>query len=849
MKNINLKKISNKIKYKENGEKRKTKNIVIIAVLILLISFVTLILIFALYVIIASPDFDKDKLYSQESTIIYYKDGVTELSKIGSENRTLVTYDDLPQVLVDAIVATEDSRFFQHKGLDVGRFMVASFGQLLGRKSSGGASTLTMQVVKKTYTNSEDSGIKGIIRKFTDIYMSVFKIESNYTKEEILEFYVNSLWFAGNGGNINYTGVAGVEEACQYFFGKSVTDLTLAEASIIAGMFQNPSTLNPYSYPERARARQKIVLTLMVNHGYITEEEKEAVLSIPIESLLVNKKDIKTTTYNQAVIDYVRSTVKTATGYDPFYTPMKIVTTIDPNVQDVLNKLENDELYEFPNKDMLEGMAITSTLDGSIVALSGGRNYTAQGYNWATQRHQPGSTAKILFDYGPYIEYLNGSPATLFLDEETTYTNGTSIKNADGTYMGLITMRTALVNSRNIPALRAFKAVYSENPNYIIDFVHSLGIDYGADLYESASIGGFEGISPIEMSAAYAAFGRGGYYIKPYVYTKVTLTETGKEFTYKYDKVKVMREETAFMITDMLVSASKAGVGGVKVADTDIAAKSGTTNVDRATAEQKGIPTSANRDAWNVTYSPEYSIALWLGYQKIDKDHYLTTAVGNRVRNAVMNAVGSRVYSKGKTFTQPSSVVNIEIEKETIPVQLPGEYTPSDLRAIELFRDGTEPTDVSIRFSILANPTNGKYTYDGTELKLSWNGVTTPEAINASYLQNYFNKYFDTSATKYYEQRIAYNESYVGTLGYDIYQKDNTGSLKYIGRTENLNYTINNPDSSINSYVIKSSYSIFTANQSTGLEIKINPIVDSNVTDLVDIPNTDSNKTADTGLE
>ena len=842
MKKINLSKLSNKIKYNDKGEARKTKDIIIAAILIALIAIVSLILVFALYIIIASPDFDKDKLYSKESTIIYYKDGVTELSRIGFENRTLVTYDDLPQVLVDAIIATEDSRFFQHKGLDVARFIKASFGQLLGRKSSGGASTLTMQVVKKTYTNEEDtSGLDGIIRKFTDIYMSVFKVESNYTKEEILEFYVNSLWFAGNGGNVNYTGVAGVEEASQYFFGKSVSDLTLAEASIIAGMFQNPSTRNPYLYPENTRARQKTVLTLMVNHGYITEEEKEAVLAIPIESLLVNKKEVKTTTYNQAVIDYVRNDVKAATGYDPFYTPMKIVTTIDPKVQDVLNKLEKDELYEFPNEDMLEGMAITSTIDGSIVALSGGRNYTAHAINWATQRHQPGSTAKILFDYGPYIEYLNGSPSTLFLDEETTYTNGTSIKNADGTYMGLITMRTALVNSRNIPALRAFKAVFKENPNYIIDFVHSLGIDYGAELYESASIGGFEGISPIELSAAYAAFGRGGYYIKPYIYTKVTLTETGEEFTYKYDKVKVMREETAYMITDMLMSAAEAGVGGVKVSGTTIAAKSGTTNVDRKTAEDKGIPTSANRDAWNVTYSPEYSIALWLGYEKIDKEHYLTTAIGNRVRNAVMNAVGSRVYSKDKTFTKPSGIISMEIEAETIPVQLPSSYTPADLRRTDLFRDGTEPTDVSTRFTGLANPTNGKYTYDGTELKLSWTGIATPDAINTNYLQDYFNKNFDTSATKYYEQRIAYNNNYVGTLGYNIYQKDASGILTDIGRVEETNYTIKNPLPNVVAYIIKSSYSIFTANQSSGLEIKVNPIVDSNVTDLVDIPNTDSN--------
>ena len=148
--------------------------------------------------------------------------------------------------------------------------------------------------------------------------------------------------------------------------------------------------------------------------------------------------------------------------------------------------------------------------DGSIVALSGGRNYTAKGTNRSVDiKRQPGSTAKILFDYGPYIEHLSGTSYNMLLDEPTTYSNGTPIKNANNSYMGLITMRSALVNSRNIPALLTFQKVYKEDPKYISDFVHSLGIDYGKDLYESASIGGFDGVSPLQMSAAYAEFGRG----------------------------------------------------------------------------------------------------------------------------------------------------------------------------------------------------------------------------------------------------------------------------------------------------------------------------------------------------
>lgn len=834
MKKIKLGKL--KIKKKESkakdpNKKHNVKSIVLSGLLICGIAVISIVLVFALYIIISSPDFDRDKLYAKESSVLYYKDGTTELARLGAEDRVLVTYDELPQVLVDAIVATEDSRFFQHKGMDVARFLKASFGQLLGNSSAGGASTITMQLVKQVYTDNTSSGIKGIIRKFTDIYMAVFKVESNYTKEEILEFYVNTMWFSGSS-SVNTAGIYGVELASQYYFGKSVSDLTLAEASIMAGMFQNPYRLNPYTNPEGVRDRQEIVLKLMVQHGYITEEEKDAVLEIPIESLVIERESSNGS--NQAVIDYIVNEVTEKTGMDPRNVPMEIVTTIDLEVQNVINQLETGELYEFPNDTIQEGIAITSTTDGSIVALSGGRNYTARGLNRADERRQPGSTAKPIFDYGPYIEYLNGAPSSLFLDEETTYSNGTSIKNSDGKYMGLITMRTALIESRNIPALKAFQAVYAENPDYISDFAHGLGIDYGSTLYESMSIGGFEGISPIEMSAAYATFGRGGYYIEPYSFTKATIVESGEVYEYKYEKERVMSEETAYLITDILVSAAENGVGGVSVSGTTIAAKSGTSNVDRDAAEAAGIPTSATRDAWNVTYSPEYAIALWVGYDRTTAENYLTVSVGNRVRAGVMKAVGSRVYSENQKFTVPSGIVTVEIEKETFPTQLASEYTPDNLRSTEVFKEGTEPTDTSTRFSKLEAPTNGDYSYDGTTLKLSWSAIKTPDAINTDYLQNYFNTYYDNHASKYYEQRLSYNNSYIGTLGYQIYKQETNGTLTYIGRTDSTNYILTPTDSGNVTYIIKSAYSIFTTNMSDGLEIKVNLGMDSNIDDIID---------------
>ena len=539
-----IKKTSSKKTNEQNEKKCLWKSILNI-VLVCAISFISLFLVFALYIVITSPDFEQTALYQKEPTILYDKNG-NEITRIGTKDSTVITYDELPEVLIDSLIATEDSRFFQHNGLDLVRFLKASFLQLLGSNSAGGASTLSMQVIKNTYTSHESQGLKGIIRKFTDIYMAVFKLEANYTKEEIIEFYLNSQWFA-NTGNINVSsGLWGVERASEWYFGKSAKDLNLAEASLIVGMFQNTRLYNPYKNPEGCRNRQTTVLNLLVRHGYITKEQKDAVLDIPIESMFVSHEKDEKTNSNQAFIDYTLSEVENKLEIDPTETSLKIYTTFDPDVQKVLEQVENGEIYEFPDEVVQEGIAITSTKDGSITALSGGRGYQAKGLNRATGiSRQPGSTAKPLMDYAMYIENISQSSYAMLLDEKTSYSNGASISNYDRDYDGLITMRYALEDSRNIPALLAFKEVYKLDPNLIKDFVHSVGINYGSELYESASIGGFNGVSPLELSAAYGSFARGGYYIEPYSYTKVINNETGDEYNYSYTKEQVMEESTA----------------------------------------------------------------------------------------------------------------------------------------------------------------------------------------------------------------------------------------------------------------------------------------------------------------
>ncbi len=841
------------IKFKRNKEnkpkkKKSIKNLVLSIFLIGGIALASLILAFALYIIITSPEFVPKKLYTKNATVIYANDGITEIARIGEKNAELVTYDELPQVFVDALVATEDSRFFQHNGFDAARFFKASLGQLKGNSDAGGASTLSMQVIKNTFNTNADgtidsSGIKGIIRKFTDIYMAVFKLESVYTKEEIIEFYVNSQWLGS--GSTNFESINGVEMGSQYFFGKSVSDLTLAEASLLVGIFNAPGSYNPYNHPEAASQRRSTVLSLMVRHGYITEEQKEFAESIPVESLLVDRSKEETTNQYQSFIDYLRWAVKEETGDDPYTVPMAIYTTLDVKKQDVLIDLEQGDLYKFKDDKIQYGLAITSVKDGSILALSPGRNYAPRGINRAVGKEyvnsdgkplgvseQPGSTAKPIFDYGPYLEYLHGSTGTLFLDQTWTFSNGTPVRNADYRHDGWVTMRRALIESKNIPAVQAFQQVQKEvGLDKIADFVHSLGIDYGENLYESAAIGGVNCASPLEFSAAYGAFARGGYFIEPYAFTKIVYLETDETYTHKVERTKVMSEQTAWMITDMLVSGGEANVGGsFRISGTDIAAKGGTTTIDKESADKLGIKDYTTPDHWNITYSPDYVIALWYGYDSL-LDGQVYTDGGAVARKAIMNAVAPKIYETNSRFkdslgsASDVGVVKVTVEKETYPTKLASAYTPSSLKVSEYYASGYEPSEESNRFSQLENPTKGKATLNGLTINLSWEAIDTPEAIDQTAIEKLFNDYYgrfyERYKSTYYQKRLEYNTNNIGTLGYEVSLVNNTTKQEVVlGYTQNTNFTysIINPQSSY-TFVVRSAYSIFKNNKSSGLKI------------------------------
>ena len=595
---------------------KKKRHIFLKIILSLIIICFLSALLFFDYIATNAPEFNPNKLYSKESTVLLYNDS-TEFARLGEENRELVKYEELPQVLIDAIISAEDSRFFEHNGFDLPRFIKASLGQLSGNSNAGGASTITMQLSKNFFTSTESRGVEGIIRKFTDIYMSIFKIEKNYTKEQILEYYVNAQYL----GAYSY----GVKQASLSYFGKSVSDLTLSESAMLAGLFNLPYTYDPYNDIEACEQRKNLVLDLMYRHGYINEEQRTDAKRITVESMLDTNKE-NNNKYQDFIDTLVEEVIK-ETGNNPYVVPMKIYTTLNPNVQETVNKIMNNS-KNFNDNVIQTGIAITSSDNGAILAIGAGRNKTGvRQYNYATMiKRHPGSTIKPFMDYGPLFEYKGATPTTTLADSPYTYSDGTPIYDADRGYRGIMTIKEALAQSRNIPALKAFQQV---DKKLISDYVHSFGIDYGANLYESASIGAFDGVDPLTMSAAYGAYARGGYYIEPYAYTKIIYRQTGIEFNRTIKRTKVCSEQTAKYINDILMYALEQGaIGKIDHAKTQVAVKTGTSTVGTAAIKQYKLSADATLDSWACLYSKEYSIAIWSGYDKISHQYYMKTMEG-----------------------------------------------------------------------------------------------------------------------------------------------------------------------------------------------------------------------------
>lgn len=809
---------SKKKSSKQNNKKvvKKSKKILVlkiflITILSLIIIGVIAVSVFFSMIVREAPDFNPQNLYTQESSLVYSSSG-NVIAKLGVEKREKITYDDLPQVLIDAIIATEDSTFFQHNGFNAARFLKASLSQIAGG-GGGGASTLTMQVSKNAYTSNVSSGFDGIKRKFTDIYLSIFKIEKAYTKEEILEFYVNSYYMGG--------GAYGVEQACQNYFGKSVSDINLSEAAMIAGIFQAPGYYDPYIYPENTEERRQIVLNLMVRHGYITNEEYDIVSKLTVDKILKKTKSDGSDDIDPRYKDFVDTViedVKSKTGFDPYNTPMIIYTTMDDGKQEYVTNLMNGTNFNWENEKVQAGIAVIDNNTGAIVAIGAGRNREGQrSYNYATMiNRQIGSTAKPLYDYAPLIEYNDASTYKLYADEPYTYSGGGAIKNWDSGYDGLITMREALRVSRNIPALKAFQE--NDNTN-VKNFVTNLGLHPESDLHEAHSIGAYNGESPLSLAAAYSAFANGGYYTIPYSFTKIIYRNTDEVYEYKPKTTKVMSEATAYMTADMLVTTSGWATGSSSVNGISYGSKTGTSNYSDDIMREYNLPSNAVNDLWVAGICRDYATAVWYGYDEIDSEFYNKGNGNTQLYKQLIKGV----FTGASSFTKPNSVVRVTVEKFS-PGNglLPSENTPDNMKITELYKAGTEPTKVSSTYKKLEDVTDVKWGLDGNKINLEWTGIKTPNPLSSEYLNSlYASSCRNVNACV--NTILSSNQSTLGNVVYQIYVKNNDGSLRLLHSTVNTNTQVSIPNTSDDTatYVIKTAYTNFTPATSNGVTVSI----------------------------
>ena len=676
------------------------------------------------YFVSGTPELDESLLKDPIASKIYDVNKKL-LSEEGIENREYVNYEDIPELVQDAVLATEDVRFYDHHGIDFYRLGAAVLSNVTNGFGSQGASTLTQQVVKRSYLTPD----KTIKRKVQEMWLSI-KLEQKYTKEEIFEMYVNKIFY-GNRAN-------GISTAAKTYYGKELKDLTLNEVAMLVGLPQSPSNYEPYGHPDKAKKRRDVVLHLMNKHGFISKEEMEKNQAVAIEKGLKDKDTSKTdTTPYDAFIDEVIEEVQSMGDYNVYTDGLEIYTTIDRDAQEYVYKLLNtNDVVQYPNEKLQAGITLLDTESGEIRAIGGGRNTTVKrGFNYATEaKRSPGSTIKPIIDYGPAVEYLNWSTYQPIIDEPYQYTNGTPIKNAGGTYKGQVTAREALARSLNIPALKTYQAVEEYGEGKGREFAEKLGVPID-NVNESASIGSMDsGISSMELAGAYSAFGNNGIYNKPHTVTKIVLRDK-TAIKQKVESKAVMKESTAFIISDMLKSVINEDYGtGIraKVPGLPMAGKTGSTNF---TAEEKaanGIPADGVRDSWMGAYTTNYTVGVWAGYdnKKGEKLDYVGSSSQRIPKEIIKNLM--QYVSKNKEtkdFKQPNSVVKVQVVKGSNPAVLANSYTPSNRITNEYYVKGHEPTQVTKEYAKLAAPQGltGAYNQELNEINLNWSYPTQDE--------------------------------------------------------------------------------------------------------------------------
>lgn len=663
-----------------------------IAVVILTLFLVACISVFFVLVnIINDPEgmrFSQDGLSTLSNSRIYDGSG-NLIFEFGNEIREDVEYEQIPQSVVDAFLSIEDSRYFTHNGFDLPRFVASAITNLRNGDLGQGGSTLTMQMIDNAFTkNQEDkiesetgkglSSLDKIKLKIQEIYLSLIA-EQSVSKEDIFEYYVNRIWF-GSGYNTR-----GIQKAANYFFGKDVSELNLGESAFLAGIVNAPVTYNPlyalndssFDYLKAATQRRNTALRLMLQHGYITQEEYDLEVATDL-TFAFDLQQIITTDPNDAYIQQTIDECRTLTGQDPSIIPMDIYTALNQDVQKVSDGICNGTItgdngeISFPNDGFNVGFGIINNENGEIVAVGPGRYYHSDApikYDLSTTIRQPGSTMKPLMAYAPAFDILGWSTVHTVNDAAKDYFHaGSNLENSDGRYQGYMSLQDALGVSKNTTAAATMIELVNDlGYDYWIDYCKKLGYDkdVAENFVEMYAIGGGEmRASPIQQASAYSNFANGGVRINAHRIRKVIRRSDKLEVAGNSTEYEIVSEQAAFMISvllDRVVSGGYNNMNNVLAnSEYTVYGKSGTTDWQEA-AWQYGIPKGSMRDSWSVAYTSQFTVACWSGYTPDYEasGYYITSGVLNQktayyINKYLLNYL--KQYGNYHTIEEPDGI-------------------------------------------------------------------------------------------------------------------------------------------------------------------------------------------------
>ena len=638
--------------------------------------------VFAIYIlqyVNIDPGVDIRNIKLNYTSIIWATDANGEnyeLKRLHSEeNRIWVDIDQMPVHLQKAAIAAEDKRFEYHHGVDWKRTIYSAINEVLHLSKRQGGSTITQQLIKNITKNDEVR----VERKIKEIF-SALNLEKEYTKSEILEAYLNTIHL---GNNTN-----GVQAAANLYFGKDVSELTLAESASIIAITQYPVYYNPFSYPENNKERQLYILDEMVKAGFISQEERDAAAAEELHFQKQQYNETITATnswYVDAVIEEVKDDLCAQYGYNSRSAMQKILsgglqiyTVYDKNVQESLEKIfENDDEYipKVYNKEQPQAAMAVLGYDGSILGLVGGRGTKdgSRSYNRATMSFRsPGSTIKPIGLYALAIDQNLVNWSTYFEDAPFLDLNDDGVPEwpvnyySGQRYGSHMTIQKAIEVSCNTIAAKTCQMVgYNNVFDFLTQKLHFSQIQQnivinGKVFTDNAiapmSTGSLtKGVSVVEMAAAYAMFGNGGVYCTPHTYTVVYDASGNRLLTDKSNPQRVLSQDTASLMNKLLQSVVTGTNGSGKPArftrEIELAGKTGTT--------------SNNKDLWYVGFTPEYTAAVWIGFDEQKVIRYGSPYPPPSLWGTAMKEIYSHIDDPKTTFSLSKNLVQLEYCTET----------------------------------------------------------------------------------------------------------------------------------------------------------------------------------------